>query len=174
MLYSPEDVTGPSNSVSPSHGKNARVHVRMYVHTHTFFRHIHRLTSKSQASWLHSPHPSTSSAEITGKCHQFGRGGVGAGESPFQFLSIPSKLLCVCYSLPQACLHIKPKTVFTHRGPSGKQTSWVLLPKLPIMHKERIVLSKPGPRPGICPVSHHDTVKRTQGAYRQSSEFSRI
>lgn len=105
VLYGPEDATVPSNSVSPSHGKDARVHVRMYVHTHTFFRHVHRLTSKSQASWLHSPHPSTSSAEITGKCHQFGRGGVGAGESPFQFLSIPSKLLrvsvCVCYPSPK-------------------------------------------------------------------------
>lgn len=117
MLYGPEDATGPSNSLSPNHDKDARVHVHMYIHTHTlFFRHVHRLTSKSQASWLHSPHPSTSSAEITGKCHQFGRGGGGAGESPFQFLSIPSKLLCVCYPLPQACLHIKPKTVFTHRG----------------------------------------------------------
>lgn len=49
-----------------------------------------------------------------------------------------------------------------------------LLPKLPIMHKECIVFSKPALRPDICPMSHRDVVKRAEAAYKQPSEFPRM
>lgn len=75
--------------------------------------------------------------------------------------------------LPHSRLHIKPKTVYSQR--TCRNTDILgLLPKLPIMHKECIVLSKPGLRPNICPMSHLDEVKSAEAAYKQPREFPRM
>ena len=80
---------------------------------------------------------------------------------------IPTPFPCCEYvlPLPQPCPRIKPKTMFTHKPtfrPSGKHIL-DLFPKLPLTHKEHIVLAKPGLRPNIpCITTLHGYHERGQ------------